>query len=129
MAANLFANYPYVVSILLFALGILIVLTRRNLVKKILGLNIMETGVFLLLISAGNVRGGAVPIIDVAVDTQLAFVNPLPTVLILTGIVVSVSVTTLALSLAVKLHRFYGTLDMREIIAMEKRSAGGRRNS
>lgn len=123
MAASLAANYPYIVSIFLFGLGILIVLAERSLMKKILGLNIMETGVFLMYISMGNIRGGRAPIIDVTTHADVAFVNPLPSVLILTGIVVSVSVTTLALSLVVKLHRFYGTQDMRKILTLEKRAS------
>lgn len=112
-------NYPYLVSLVLFAMGIVIVLTRRNLMKKILGLNIMETSVFLFFVALGNVRGGRVPVIDLSETDPVLYVNPLPSVLILTGIVVSVSVTTLALSLAVKLHRFYGTLDMEEILRIE----------
>jgi len=117
--ASLIPNYPYFVSLVLFAMGIIIILTRRNLMKKILGLNIMETSVFLFFVALGNVRGGRVPVIDLEGAEEVLYVNPLPSVLILTGIVVSVSVTTLALSLAVKLHRFYGTLDMEEILAME----------
>jgi len=124
MAASLVANYPYIVSILLFSLGILIVLAERSLMKKILGLNIMESGVFLMYISMGNIRGGRAPIMSMAADADVVFVNPLPSVLILTGIVVSVSVTTLALSLVVKLHRFYGTQDMRKIVALEKQAIG-----
>ena len=116
---SLIPNYPYFVSLVLFAMGIIIILTRRNLMKKILGLNIMETSVFLFFVALGNVRDGRVPVIDLEGAEEVLYVNPLPSVLILTGIVVSVSVTTLALSLAVKLHRFYGTLDMEEILAME----------
>ncbi len=123
MNGNLLANYPYIVCLALFAMGIVTVLTRRNLIKKILGLNIMETAVFLFFISMGNLKGGRVPVIDLSDPAGAPYVNPLPTVLILTGLVVSVSVTTLALSLAVKLHRFYGTLDMEEILAIES-SAG-----
>lgn len=116
---SLIPNYPYFVSLVLFAMGIIIILTRRNLMKKILGLNIMETSVFLFFVALGNVRDGRVPVIDLEGAEEVLYVNPLPSVLILTGIVVSVSVTTLALSLAVKLHRFYGTLDMEEILAIE----------
>ena len=125
MAGNLVANYPYIVAVLLFALGILMVLAERSLMKKILGLNIMQSGVFIIYIAMGNIRGGKAPIIDVASKVDVEFVNPLPSVLILTGIVVSVSVTALALSLVVKLHRFYGTQDMRKILSLEKKASSG----
>jgi len=77
----------------------------------------MESSIFLLFIAAGNIRGGAVPILDTTGE-QLQYINPLPSALILTGIVVSVSVTAFALALIMKLNRIYGTIDSREIFRL-----------
>lgn len=90
-------------------MGTLIVLTQHNLVKKVIGINIMETSIFLFFIAVGNAIGGVPPIYDPAFPNAL-YVNPLPSVLMLTGIVVSFSVTAFALALIVKLYIFYGTI-------------------
>lgn len=123
--SNLIANYPYTVSLLLFAIGMYIVVTRRNLMRKILGLNIMETSVFLFFIAMGNLRGGRAPIMTPPGSPEAVYVNPLPSALILTGIVVSVSVTAFALSLMVKLHRYYKTIDKDKILALDYESQRG----
>lgn len=102
-------NFPYFVSIILFSMGTLIVLTQPNLVKKVIGINIMETSIFLFFISVGNAHGGVPPIFD-ANTPDAFYVNPLPSVLMLTGIVVSFSVTAFALALIVKLYIYYGTI-------------------
>jgi len=102
-------NFPYFVSIILFSMGTLIVLTQPNLVKKVIGINIMETSIFLFFIAVGNMRGGVPPIYDPNYP-QALYVNPLPSVLMLTGIVVSFSVTAFALALIVKLYIYYGTI-------------------
>jgi multicomponent Na+:H+ antiporter subunit C len=85
-------------------------MTRKNLIKKIIGLNIMNTSVFLFFISLGSVEGGKAPIV-VHGSENVIYVNPLPQAIILTAIVVSVSVTAFALALTVKLYEDYGTLD------------------
>ncbi len=102
-------NFPYVVSIILFSMGTLIVLTQPNLVKKVIGINIMETSIFLFFIAIGNAHGGVPPIYDPNYP-QALYVNPLPSVMMLTGIVVSFSVTAFALALIVKLYIYYGTI-------------------
>ncbi len=102
-------NFPYFVSILLFCLGTLIVLTQPNLIKKVIGINIMETSIFLFFIAVGNRHGGVPPIYDPDLPYQL-YANPLPSVLMLTGLVVSFSVTAFALALIVKLYIYYGTI-------------------
>ncbi|HOB34994.1 MAG: cation:proton antiporter subunit C [Firmicutes bacterium] len=117
MAEKLLHNYPYLIAALIFAVGCYIVLSHTNLMRKIIGVNVMETAVFLFLVAAGNVRGGKPPIIDLA-NPDVAYVNPLPSALILTGIVVSVSVTALSLALVVRIHRQYGTIDADEIAAI-----------
>ncbi|MEW6244771.1 MAG: cation:proton antiporter subunit C [Bacillota bacterium] len=112
------SNYPYLVSLVLFGIGIATVLTRSNLMKKIIGINIMESGVFLFFIALGNIRGSRAPIIELGTEAVL-YANPIPSALILTGIVVSVSVTAFALGLVVKLYKFYGTIEPEEIIEIK----------
>ncbi len=90
-------------------MGTLIVLTQQNLIKKVIGINIMETAIFLFFIAVGNMHGGVAPIFD-PLHPDAPYVNPLPSVLMLTGIVVSFSVTAFALALIVKLYIFYGTI-------------------
>jgi multicomponent Na+:H+ antiporter subunit C len=120
-------NYPYVFALALFAIGIYTILTSSNLFKKVIGINIMEGSTYILFIAAGNIRGGVAPILD-ASDPGLVYVHPLPQALMLTGIVVSVSVTALSLALITKLYRFYGTVDAKEImrIKSEVRANAGR---
>ncbi|MGM0652077.1 MAG: sodium:proton antiporter [Bacillota bacterium] len=103
-------NFPYFVSIILFSMGTLIVLTQPNLVKKVIGINIMETAIFLFFISIGNIRYDGIPPIYDPNYPHALYVNPLPSVLMLTGIVVSFSVTAFALALIVKLYIYYGTI-------------------
>ncbi len=111
---KLIVNYPYVFAVMLFVIGALTVLTRSNLFKKLIGINIMESAIFIFFVAAGNIRGGDVPILE-SVDSTGLFVNPLPSALMLTGIVVSVSVSAFALALVVRLYKAYGTVDATEI--------------
>lgn len=106
-------NYYYMVAILLFVIGMHTMLTHSNLIKKVIAMNIMDTSVFLLFVSIGYTYGGAAPII--AEGNDVLYVNPLPGSLMLTGIVVAVSITAYALSLIVKIYRYYGTVDYDEI--------------
>jgi len=101
-------------AMVLFAVGLYTMLTHGNLIKKIIGMNIMDTAVFLFVVSLGYVRGGRPPI--GAAGSASAFVNPLPSALILTGIVIAVSTTAFALALAIKIHESLGTLDADEIV-------------
>lgn len=117
IGVKLVQNYPYVASLILFGIGCFTVLTHSNLLKKVIGINIMESSIFLIFIAAGNIRGGAVPITS-STGEDLMYINPLPSALILTGIVVSVSVTAFALALIMKLYRIYGTIDAREIFRL-----------
>jgi len=114
----LVANYPYVIAIILFCLGCLCILTQHNLIKKVIGINIMQTGIFLFYIALGNIKGGIPPIYDPALPEGVLYINPLPSALILTGIVVSFSVTAFALAVIVKLYNFYGTVYAPDIIRM-----------
>ena len=118
-----FSNYEEIVAMLLFGIGFTTLMFHRNLVKKIIGLNIMDTAVYLFLASMGYIEGGMAPIVppEGAADASL-YVNPIPAGLVLTGIVVSVSVSAFSLALIQRIHGSYGTVDMRVLLAeMKKR--------
>jgi len=105
----------YVGSFGLIIIGLYIVLTKRNLIKVIIGLDLFETGIFLLLICTGYVKGGTAPIFSNAKLTSALMVDPVPQALVLTAIVIGVATLALALSLAIRLYHHYGTLDLRKI--------------
>ncbi|MDD6615274.1 MAG: cation:proton antiporter subunit C [Lachnospiraceae bacterium] len=113
--SNLMNNYPEAVAMILFAIGFSNLLLQKNLIKKIIGLNIMDTAMYLFLAAKGFIEGRKAPIVTDGVQSVEAYVNPIPSGLVLTGIVVSVSVTALMLSLTIRLYRRYHTLDMDEI--------------
>jgi len=97
--------------------GFYAIITKENLIKKIIGLNIFQTAIFLYFISLGAVRGGTAPIVDEEIIRKgYVYANPLPHVLILTAIVVSVATTAVALSLVIRIHQEYGTIEESEII-------------
>ncbi|HBT19114.1 MAG TPA: cation:proton antiporter [Clostridiaceae bacterium] len=108
-------NINYIGAMILFVIGLYTVLTHANLIKKIIGINIMETAIFLFFVSIGYVRGGVAPILG-ASGTETLFVNPLPAAMILTGIVVAVSITAFSLSIVIKIYDAYGTVDLDEIM-------------
>ncbi|HSR04450.1 MAG TPA: cation:proton antiporter subunit C [Proteiniclasticum sp.] len=108
-------NINYIGAMILFIIGLYTVLTHSNLIKKIIGINIMETSIFLFFVSIGYVKGAVAPIIDPSSGDKV-FVNPLPAAMILTGIVVAVSITAFALSIIIKIHEAYGTIDLDEIM-------------
>ena len=121
MGGNFFANHFEIVAIILFGIGFTTLFLNRNLVKKIIGLAIAESGIYLFLAARGYIRGRAAPIIvDGIQDTNL-YVNPIPAGLILTGIVISVSVLAFSLALIVSLYKRYETLDFDEIMRMVSR--------
>lgn len=112
---NFLLNYGEEVAILLFGIGFANLLVQKNLIKKIIGLNIMDTAVYLFLAEKGYIIGRKAPIVVGGVQEVTAYINPIPSGLVLTGIVVSVSVTALMLSLTVRLYKRYHTLDLDEI--------------
>ena len=112
------------IAVILFAVGFATLLLHRNLFKKILGLNIMDTASCLLLTSMGYIEGRTAPIIVDGVTDVQRYGNPLPAGLVLTGIVVSVSVTAVMLALTVKLYERYHTLDLDEIYMIARRQEG-----
>jgi multicomponent Na+:H+ antiporter subunit C len=113
-------HYNYWVVIVLMMIGLYITVTRGNLVKKIVGLNIFQTSVFLLYISLGKVEGGTAPILT---GKPELFSNPLPHVLILTAIVVGVATTALGLALVVRIREQYGTIEEDDIANAEAADA------
>ncbi len=115
MGSNLFINYGEAVAMILFAIGLSNLMLQKNLIKKIIGLNIMDSAVYLFLAEKGYIRGRLAPIITNGVQSVDQYINPIPAGLVLTGIVVSVSVTALMLSLTIRLYRRYRTLDLDEI--------------
>ncbi|MDO4941278.1 MAG: cation:proton antiporter subunit C [Lachnospiraceae bacterium] len=115
MAAHLLQNYYETVAVILFSIGFTTLLLHRNMIKKIIGLNIMDTAVYLFLASKGYIEGRMAPIVTGGVQEMEAYINPIPAGLVLTGIVVSVSVTAVMLALTIRLYRRYGSLDIDEI--------------
>ncbi len=110
------AHYNYWIAILLMMIGLYPVIAKPNLVKKVVGLSLFQTGIFLFYISIGKVAGGTAPLHWDAVGRDpLRYTNALPTALILTAIVVSVSTTAVALAVVVSIKRAYGTVEMPDI--------------
>jgi len=113
---NLLNNHYETAAVILFFIGFMTLLLHRNVIKKIIGMNIMDTALYLFLASTGYIQGRVAPFAVVGeAATVEQFVNPIPTGLVLTGIVVSVSVTAMMLSLTVRLYRRYHTLNLDEI--------------
>ncbi|MCI8823802.1 MAG: cation:proton antiporter subunit C [Lachnospiraceae bacterium] len=116
MGPNLLVNMDEVAAVILFGIGFTTLLLHRNMIKKIIGLNIMDTAVYLFLAAMGYVDGRMAPIVENGVTDVEAYINPIPSGLVLTGIVVSVSVTALMLALTIRLYRKYHSLDLDEIL-------------
>lgn len=121
MGPNLMANYGQVVAMILFVIGFANLLLNQNLIKKIIGFNIMDSAVYLFLADMGYIKGRTVPIVVNGVQEVSAYINPIPSGLVLTGIVVSVSVSALMLSLTIRLYKRYHTLNLDEISTMIKK--------
>tara|TARA_B100001057_G_scaffold233504_1_gene233725 strand:+ start:263 stop:652 length:390 start_codon:yes stop_codon:yes gene_type:complete len=117
MLAAMLDHYNYWLIIFLMMIGLYIVVSRGNLIKKIVGLNIFQTSVFLLYITIGKVNDGTAPILTGQPET---FSNPLPHVLILTAIVVGIATTALGLALVVRIRESYGTIEEEDISVSEQ---------
>lgn len=105
-------HYNYWLVIFLMMTGFYVVMAHGNLVKKLVGLNLFQTSVFILYISMGKIQGGTAPIIAEGIEV---YSNPLPHVLILTAIVVSVATTAVGLSLVIRIRKVYGTIEENQI--------------
>ena len=112
------SHYTYWVTVLLMTAGLYIVIARGNLVKKLIGLSIFQTSVYLLYIAPGKLIGGTAPIVT---EGFRLYSNPLPHVLILTAIVVGVATLALGLALVVRVKEAYGSIEEDEIVAADAR--------
>ena len=114
------AHLAEIVAVLLFGIGFTTLLLKRNLIKKIIGFNIMDTAIYLFLTSVGYIDGRTAPIMVNGIQSAEHYINPIPSGLVLTGIVVSVSVSALMLSLTIRLYRRYHTLNIDKIALLMK---------
>ncbi len=111
-----FSKYYEIASAILFVIGFATLLFNNNLIKKIIGFNIMDTSIYLFLAVKGYITGREAPIITDGIESVEKYINPIPSGLVLTGIVVSVSVTALMLSMTCVLYGRYKTLDLDQIL-------------
>jgi multicomponent Na+:H+ antiporter subunit C len=109
-------HYSYVVTVFLMVAGLYILIARTNLLKKLVGLGLLQTSVYLLYIAPGKLIGATAPIIAEGFDR---YSNPLPHVLILTAIVVGVATLALGLALVVRIREAYGSIEEDEILGQE----------
>lgn len=127
MIAQIFESYHYAVVIILMMTGLYVVFASGNFIKKLVGLSVFQTSVFLLYITIGKVAGGQPPIL---VDShggghgdghaaEVLYSNPLPHVLILTAIVVGVATLAIGLALVVRVREVYGTIEQDEIARLD----------
>ena len=126
MESNLnfiYGHLPYWLFIILMLSGLFIVVSRGNLIKKIVGLNIFQTSVFMFYISIGKMKGGTAPILldKSANNSSVIYSNPLPHVLILTAIVVGIATTALGLALIIKIREEYDTVEEDDIQKMDQK--------
>ena len=121
MGNNLLTNYGQLVAMTLFVIGFANLLLNKNLIKKIIGLNIMDSAVYLFLAEMGYISGRKVPILTDGIEKATYYINTIPSGLVLTGIVVSVSVSALMLALTVRLYQRYHTLNLDEISMILKK--------
>jgi multicomponent Na+:H+ antiporter subunit C len=112
-----FDHYNYVATILLMVAGLYIVIARGNMIKKLIGLSLFQTSVYLLYIAPGKIFGGTAPILDPVIKV---YSNPLPHVLILTAIVVGIATVALGLALVARIHEAYGTIEEDEIFGQDE---------
>ncbi|MGI8896586.1 MAG: cation:proton antiporter subunit C [Casimicrobiaceae bacterium] len=116
---NIASHYSYAITVFLMMAGLFIVIARGNLVKKLIGLGIFQTSVYLLYIAPGKLIGGTAPILSEQFKT---YSNPLPHVLILTAIVVGVATLALGLAIVVRIREAYGTAEEDEILAEDSKA-------
>jgi multicomponent Na+:H+ antiporter subunit C len=121
MIEQLAGSWNHIIVVILMMIGLFLVIARANLIKKLVGLSIFQTSVFIFYISLGKVAGGTAPILDGNPDTLYS--NPLPHVLILTAIVVGVATTALGLALILRINEAFGTIEEDEIIEAKARKS------
>lgn len=114
LIADILAHYNHWITIFLMVSGLYIVVARGNMVKKLVGLSLFQTSVYLLYISPGKILGGTPPVLAPGFEV---YANPLPHVLILTAIVVGVATLALGLALTIRINEAFGTIEEDEIFA------------
>ena len=121
MLESLLKNPYEIAAIILFGIGFTSLMLQKNMIKKIKGFGMMDSAIYLFLAAKGFIEGRKAPIVVNGVTKMSAYINPIPSGLVLTGIVVSVSVTSLMLALTVRLYRRYHTLDIDEITVLARK--------
>ena len=121
MLESLLKNPYEIAAIILFGIGFTSLMLQKNMIKKIIGFGMMDSAIYLFLAAKGFIEGRKTPIVVNGVTKMSAYINPIPSGLVLTGIVVSVSVTSLMLALTVRLYRRYHTLDIDEITVLARK--------
>lgn len=121
MLALLYEHIDEVTALVLFGIGFTQLMVNKNLIKKIIGFSMMDSGIYLFLASYGYIESRLAPIYTDGITDPSRYVNPLPAGLVLTGIVVGVSVTAVMLGLTVRLYQRYHTLDLDEIAELVRR--------
>ena len=125
MREYLLGHYAYIAVALLLVIGLYAILTKRNLVKKLIGLNILQAAIILIWVASATREGATVPVLEAAHDAAggaehaieaAHYINPLPHTLMLTAIVVGVATTGVAFALLISIYRRYGTLDEDELL-------------
>lgn len=109
--------YPYIITIIIFLIGFYITITEHNLIKKIIGFNLIQSALIIFYIALSKIAGGKPPIYNA--DPNTIYSNPLPHVLMLTAIVVGIATTSLACALVVKIYNQYNTINDKEIETIE----------
>ncbi len=119
LLTHIVSHWNYLAVITLMMIGLYIAISRGNLVKKVMGINVFQASVVLLYVSMGKVSGGTPPIL-IEGRSDVVYSNPVPHVLMLTAIVVGVATTALGLALVVRIKEAYGTVEEDEIVALDR---------
>lgn len=121
MLATVAQNRFAFTAVILFGIGLVNMMLQQNLLKKVVGFSIMDSAIFLLLASLGYIEGNGAPIVEKGSVNATLYINPIPSGLVLTGIVVSVSVTAFSLALIQRIYRRYGTIELHELLERAKK--------
>ena len=115
-----YTKYVEITAVILFSVGFSTLLFHQNLIKKIIAFNIMDTAIFLFLAAKGFIAGRMAPILENGLNDPSLYINPIPSALVLTGIVVSVSVTAFSLALVLRLYEKFGVLNLDEVLFLAR---------
>ncbi len=111
----LLTHYEEIAAVILFGIGLTMLILNRNMIKKIIGFSMTDSAIFLYLAAKGYISGRKAPIVENGITAMEAYINPIPSGLVLTGIVVSVASSAVLLALTVRLYKRYHTLDLDEM--------------